>query len=55
MPVYCYLFPTVTSFLPSKTETDEPQRNQINPLLVVEILSAYWDSIITKMLPLPTL
>ena len=41
-----------TFFLPSKTETDEPQWNRNNPLLAVDVFSAYLDAaIVTKMLP----
>ena len=30
-----------TPFLPYETETDEPQCNKNNPLLAIEVLSAY--------------
>ena len=42
--VQYFLFSRVYPFLPSGTETDEPQCNRNNPLLSVEVLSVYLDA-----------
>ena len=38
------IFCLVAFTLPSETETDEPRCNQKNPLLAIEVLSAYLDA-----------